>query len=398
MTTGEYRFNNTDYIEINKPFMGNLYASALYPIKGKYILEILAPIDLMKSSITYEYEEYEETNYNIGERWSKNISELSASKWPLENANYYIEVNGIKVGDNNKTATTYRYEPENVIENKVEININPEDISNSNFIEDINTNEISKNGIELPEISQEEATNNILQDEDLKEILSSLMNSLSSTPSIYDEEEYLKHKEEQERKEREFFNKFRSLINIPDYFKNQSIIIADLIYRSEDIIPINKIHNLKFVFKNYTKHYVTRINLKLPFGKYQKSVEIHSEQWGEFTDKILIEGVIEGGKGEDYSANIPNGKKAIYVIYETINNVSVKPLFYPTEYLQSYDSSISIYDNTQLLKDKGKNGFNKYATFVGYIDENAAIADLELFQLVVTYQCNKEFVLWNKEQ
>ncbi|WP_315120274.1 hypothetical protein [uncultured Clostridium sp.] len=395
MTTGEYRFNNTDYIEINKPLMGNLYASALYPVKGKYILEVLAPRNLMKSKNTHEYEEYEETNYNIGERWSKNIAELSTSKWPLENANYYIKVNGIKVGENKGNTTGYRYEPENFIENKVEININSKDISNSNFIEDINTNEISKNGIELSEISQEEAINNIFQNEDLKETLSSLMDSLSS---IDDEEEYLKYEEEKERKEREFFNKFRSLINIPDYLKNQSIIIADLIYRSEDIIPINNIHNLKFVFKNYTKHYVARINLKLPFGKYQKSIEIHSEQWGEFTDKILIEGVIEGGKGEDYSINIPNGKKAIYVIYETIDNVSVKPLFYPAEYLQSYDSSTSIFDNTQLLKDKGKNGFNKYATFVGYIDENAAIADLELFQLVVTYQCNKEFVLWNKEQ
>ncbi|MEW9097051.1 MAG: hypothetical protein AB2417_18395 [Clostridiaceae bacterium] len=316
----------------------------------------------------------------------------------MENANYYIEVNGIKIGDNNEAATAYRYELENIIENNVEINVDSEDISNSNFIESINTNEISKNGIELPEISQEEAIKNIFQDEDLKETLSSLMNSLSSTPSIYDEEEYLKYEEERERKEREFFNKFRSFVNIPDYLKNQSIIIADLIYRSEDIIPINKIHNLKFVFKNYTKHYVTRINLKLPFGKYEKAVEIHSEQWREFTDKILIEDVIEVGKGEDYSTNIPSGKKAVYIIYETIDNVSVKPLFYPIEYLQSYDSSIFIFDNTQLLKDKGKNGFNKYMTFVGYIDENAAIADLELFQLVVTYQCNKEFVLWNKEQ
>ncbi|MEW9097050.1 MAG: hypothetical protein AB2417_18390 [Clostridiaceae bacterium] len=80
MKTGEYRFNNMDCIEINKPLMSKLYASALYPIKGKYILEVLAPIDLMKSSITYEYEEYEGTNYNIGERWSKNIAKLSASK------------------------------------------------------------------------------------------------------------------------------------------------------------------------------------------------------------------------------------------------------------------------------------------------------------------------------
>ncbi|WP_315120283.1 hypothetical protein [uncultured Clostridium sp.] len=39
MVTGEYRFNNTHYIEINKPLMGNLYASALYTTKGKYILD-----------------------------------------------------------------------------------------------------------------------------------------------------------------------------------------------------------------------------------------------------------------------------------------------------------------------------------------------------------------------
>lgn len=68
------------------------------------------------------------------------------------------------------------------------------------------------------------------------------------------------------------------------------------------------------------------------------------------------------------------------------------PVFYVAQYINSKYSDF-VLDNTKLLKDKGLNGFNKYMTFAGYVDEDEKICHMELFQMIISYECRDEYVL-----
>lgn len=394
MKTGEYIFNDTRNVKVNKLLLDKLYVSALYIEKNKCILEVLAPTSI--ASKHEEYDEDYEQKLTVGESWARDLKRGMANKWPLENSNYYIEVNGMKIGKNSGSTTAYRYEPEIIKDNDYQGKIETNFVDSHDEVnEDMNLEEVIKpteNGLQIPSISPVNEINSIFEDEDFKDAFES---SLFSLCEIEDTEDgYSKFQEKQNKKEREFFDEFRNSVTIPDYLNHESIMIADLIFKDKDISLINnKIMNLKFVIESYRKCYLTRINIKLPFGKYEEPVKIFSEEWDLYTNKIAIEGIVEVKKDNDDGIKIPSGKKAIFVIYETIDNVLMTPIFDTTEVLQSYNYPEYIFDKIELLREKGKYGFNKYITCAGYIDENAEIADIELFSLCITYECNKEFVL-----
>lgn len=395
MKTGEYKFNHIDHIEINKSIMDNLYASALYWVKDKYILEALVP----SSFSTKHHEVDPEIKYNVGDGWAQNIQAAMDDQWPLANANYYIEVNGIKIGENTGSSTNYRYEPERIEENEEE-NIKYIEETSSQIASEEEVKEIAKlikQDVEQSTALSKEDSNDIFMDEELKEALQEQMSALLELNEEYgdDEDGYLKYCEKQKKIERNFFRKFRSSVNIPDYLKKESMVIADLAFRGKDSFEINnKIKNLKFIIKSYRKSCLTRIKFQLPFGKYEEPVEVLSKEWQKHTDKILIEGLVEEKREDkDGDNHIPKGKKAIYIIYEIIDNALIQPIFHTTELLMSYTLSDHRFENPKLLKDKGINGFNKYKAFLGYVDENEVLVDFELFQLVVTDECNKEYKL-----
>ena len=101
-----------------------MYASAIYSLEDKFILEILAPHSLMVRDNCEE----EQTALNNGEQWTQDKKRYESSKWPLDRADYYIEINGKKIGEGAGISTRYRYEPkrneedviqkENIEENK----------------------------------------------------------------------------------------------------------------------------------------------------------------------------------------------------------------------------------------------------------------------------------------
>lgn len=392
MKTGEYIFNNIEHIKINKLLMNKLYASALYRMKDKFVLEVLAPSSL-KTGYNKEDEEYEEINNTIVDRWSQDIKYLMRESWPLTEANYYIEVDGMKIGKNQGSTTCYRYEPEN----NIPVNTVSEDRLNLNDVYKENANGIIKcteTNVEETFIPMRDDINTTLFYEDFMDALESGISSLFDIDSEYtdDEDSCSKYYEKQEKEEQQFFNKFRNSVTVPDYLKDESIVIADLFFWGKNLPKIDsKIKDVRFILESYRKYYLTRIKLSLPFGEYKQPINIISEEWGRSTNKIIIEGVVEQRKeNNDY---MPNGKKGIYIIYETIDNVLIQPFFYTTEFLMSDDLSNYTFKKAELLKDKGTNGFNKYKVFAGYVDADSVTADFELFKLVVTYECNKEFKL-----
>ncbi|GAA0176631.1 hypothetical protein SH2C18_00170 [Clostridium sediminicola] len=394
MKTGEYIFKDIKHIKINKVLMDKLYASALYFEKNKCILEVLAP-----HSIANTYEEYDEDHeqkLTVGESWAHNLKSAMAIKWPLEHANYYIEVNGIKIGKNFGRTTGYRYEPEIINNNEFEREKETTFInSHDDVSEEKNLEEVikpTKHGVQIPSSSPADDLKSLFEDEDLIEAFESSMSSLFE---IEDSEEgYSDFQDKWNEKERKLFYEFRNTAIIPDYLNNESMMIADLIFKDKNISLIsNKIESLKFIIESYKKQYLTRINLKLPFGKFEKPVKIFSKEWSIFTEKISIEGIVEVKKDNEQGIKIPSGKKAVFVTYETIDNVLIVSNFSTREVLQSYKRPEYLFDRIELLKEKGINGFNKYTTCAGYVDENAEIADLELFSICITCECNKEFVL-----
>ena len=294
MQTGEYKFNGIECIEINKPLMDGLYTSALYSMKDKYILEVLAPKTLMN---TGGYDEYNEMNYNIGDSWAKDSNKTADEKWPLSCASYYIKVNGKQIGESGVISTSYRYEPKNILPTKDEEKIISEVVNPSNFNEEFDNVKIltseENNNIRT---SSPQSLKDIFNSEDIKETLSSLMDSFPSfdldDPNY--EDKYTKYEREQEHKEGGFFRKFRNSVTIPDYLENEPMVIPHLIFRGTSLLPINiKDFQLSFIFENFVRYYLTRINLQLPFGKYEQPIQVSSEQWSKFTDKIFIEGVID---------------------------------------------------------------------------------------------------------
>ncbi len=74
MKPGEYLFNHTEHIAINKPFIDGLFASALYFEKDKYILEVLAPGDMVCRRA-----DCDGAHMNLGDIWERNILEAVGS-------------------------------------------------------------------------------------------------------------------------------------------------------------------------------------------------------------------------------------------------------------------------------------------------------------------------------
>lgn len=390
MYTGEHKAKNLECIEINKPILKGLYASTLYLNKSKWILEVLAPKELMFPV----YDEESRGNYTIGEAWTLDLKRHEKNPWPLENANYYLEINGVRMGEEWASRTSYRYEDEVPdIDESESIDKIPIEVHDENSIT-MGKDKIAKKGIVRSEEICEHSLNKIFDDEDFNEKAISMIASLPAL-NLEDEgyeEEYLKYEKERNRKEKEFFLSFRKSSNIPNYLKKRPMVIASLSFKNNSFITENsEVKEVKFIFKEYKKNYLTRIKLQLNFGKYKEGFKIFSNQWNKFTDIIIIEEVRISKRKE--GSNIPKGKKSVYIIYEILNNISVEPNFHTIELLESRDYSNVIYEKTKLLNNKGINGFNRYETIVGYIDENSSYAEVELFSIIVNYECDKEFLL-----
>ncbi|WP_055667531.1 hypothetical protein [Desnuesiella massiliensis] len=397
MNVGEHRFKNVKYRDINKLFLENkLYVSAVYVLETKYMLEVLVPRDFARSF-------GEHYKGSIGERWERDIRGNSNAKDPLQNAKYHIEINGLKV---HSCGTSFRYEPEN-FEEEVRSKIILEDMDEKVVDKDIPINELLE-GIQehmweiQPSLGKE--INNLFKNEELKNALASSLATLKSlelADANDSEKSREKYELEKERREKAFFHKFRESVILPEHLKNQPVIIMNLIFppRAKYNSILNReIESLKFVYKDYTKYFLPRINLQLPFGRFNEVVKSDSEIWGEFTEKIFIEDIIECKKEHEpimdsVKEGMPQGKKAVYITYETLDNALVIPLFYTKELLNSHDFSQVVFTTPLLLKDKSTKGFNKYIDFVGYIDENKDLVDFELFQLIVTFVCNEEISL-----
>lgn len=397
MDAGEHRFKNVKYIDINKSFLEDkLYASAIYVLEDRFILEILVPKDIFNNDFSVDYEKYHEGT--IGEQWAIDMNKNAYPKNPLEHSNYYIEMNGFKLGDGTM-ATYFRYEPVSCEEVQIDISLEDEITENNKDIPIKEMLGTMEEHITSLNSTLEGDLNTLFQDEELKNTVVSLIASLPAINLDNPEESSLKFQKERERREKAFFNKFRNKVEIPDHLKNEPMAIVDLIFKSKDKTLLkDEIKSLKFIYKNYSKCYLTRLNFQLPFGKSNEAVKNDSEIWGDFAKKIFIEDIIECKREDEPIMNfiqdrMPQGKKAIYITYEILDNVLLTPHFYTKELLNSQDFSQVIFTKSLLLKDKGIKGFNKYIDFVGYIDENKDLVDFELFQLVATFTRNEEIAL-----
>jgi len=391
MRPGEYRFNGVKYADINKYFMGNLYASAIYRLDGKFILEVFAP----KSLIMRYESEPEEIEMKIGEQWARNIMNLEKSKWLLERINYYIEVNGHKVGDTSGKSTMYRYEPDQGIVEKEAIQ------NNSTFK---NANEefhmdgklrVDKQDMRFAKSPLDEMTE-ILNNSDFMDKLIDAIESLPDNDpnNPNSKEDIQKFEKEQEEKERSFFNKFRESVKIPEFLEKEPMAIADLIFREKNFtLPDEPIDSLKFIVKSITKRYLPWMKFSVRFGESIHNFGDGTEEWREYLNKVVIEGVYESKRKDGLITNIPEGKKAVLVKYKVLDNLSIIPIFYTTEVLEAYETSAGFLNVPKLLDEKDGDNFNKYMVLAGFVDEGAAKVDFELFQLVVDLLCDKEYVL-----
>lgn len=397
MDVGEHRFKNVKYRDINKLFLENkLYVSAVYVLETKYILEVLVPRDFARSF-------GENYKGSIGERWERDIRGSSNTKDPLQNAKYHIEINGLKVAS---SCTSFRYEPKN-FEEEVRSEIILEDMDEKIVDKDIPTDELLE-GIQehmwetQPSLGKE--INSLFKNEELKNALTSALASLTSldlADANTSEKSREKYEIEKERREKAFFHKFRDSVILPEHLKNQPMIIMNLIFplkANYKAILNREIKSLKFVYKDYTKYFLPRINFQLPFGKFNEAVKSDSEILGDFIEKIFIEDIIECKREDEpimdsVQESMPQGKKAVYITYEILDDALVIPNFHTKELLNSQDFSQVVFTTPLLLKEKGTNGFNKYIDFVGYIDENKDLVDFELFKLIVTFVCNEEISL-----
>ncbi len=393
MNPGEYRFTGIKYTDINRPLFGKLYASAFYSLEDKFVLEILAPHSLMDRR---ECEE-EQTDLNNGERWAQNKLKYEGSKWPLDNVNYYIEINGRKIGEGSVISTGCRYEPERNEENVAEkenIEENKTLESSSDKALDESELKVARTGIDLPKISIADSL-----DEIFKDFQNYVIDSLKEL-EVFDledtniEETSRKFDEERDKKERAFFSKFRDAVVIPDYLEREAMLISDIGFREKDFVLENgKINSLKFIVRSKRKYYLVRKKFNLKFGENIKTLGNDSEEWGKFADKIIVEDIVESRRDDGIIKNIPVGKKAVLIKYETLYNTSAYPIFYTTETLLSNEFPDFCIDSTKLLDEKGKNGFDKYATIIGYVDEEAEGVEFELFDLMIDFECNNEYVL-----
>lgn len=394
--------SNPKYIKINKPMPGQLFASGLYCYNDKLVLEIIAPRDIIR-----KHEEYDDSNLNIGERWVLNLTELEKSHWSLENSSYYIDINGIKIGEDAGSSTRFRYEPYHgqkeesqgvISENMTDGDFDRTDVlkptENGLYTSDIL--KLTEDGLYIPDESeQKKCLKNIFEDQDFQNTLISLLESLppvnlDNPDDNSNHEDYFKIKEKEEER---FFSEFRSRTYIPDYLQDRSILLAECIFRGKNLLPLlNEVNSIKFVMKSTTKYLLTRVRFILPFGECL--IQIKSDTWSEYTEKVWLEGIEESTENDGRIKNMPAGKKAVFIRYETVDNVSVQPVFYTTEALMSDTLNDNlIFNKTKRLEEKGEKGFYQYVTFAGFVDEDADKANFELFQLIVTFELNKEYVL-----
>lgn len=375
---------NPKYIEINKPLIGQLFATGLYCYEDKFILEIIAPRDIIG-----KHHDDEDSDMTIGERWEMNLKELAESQWPLENSNYHLEVNGITVGEDAGTSTRFRYEPEDE-QKEVNHNAVPESKPDTGFHE-LETLKPTEKGLMIPDGSeQKESIMNLFEDKEFQDTLISLLESI---PAVDNPEDIKNYFEKKEKEEKLFFREYRSRTYIPDYLQDKSIVLAKCIFRGKNLLPLlSKIESLKFIMKRTTKYLLIRSRFVLLFGECH--IQAKSDEWGVYTEKIWLEGIVESTREEGKVKNMPAGKKAVFIRYETVDNVLIQPLFNTTETLMSktLDDAMAL-NETKKLEEKGKKGFNQYITFAGFVDEQADKADFELFQLIVHFELNKEIDL-----
>lgn len=378
--------SKSKYIEINKPLIGQLFASGLYCHEDKFILEVIAPGEIIR-----KHSEHDDSDRSIGEQWEMGLKEMAKSQWPLENANYYLEVNGVAVGEDAGSSTRFRYEPEREPKEERHNIISESKPDEDSF--EIEPLRPAEKGLSFQDESeQKKSITNLFEDKDFQSILASLLESLP--PVDPDNPDAIKAYLDQKEKEEElFFREFRTRHFVPDYLQNRSIVLAECFFRGRDLLSLfNEIESIKFVLKSTTKHLLIRKRYVLPFGEC--FIQVKSDEWSTYAEKIWLEDIVEVTGAEGKSDNVPAGKKAVYIRYETVDNVLAQPLFYTTETLLSNHLSYGfVFDNTKRLEGKGKKGFNQYITFAGYIDEQADKADFELFQMVVTFEHNQRYVL-----
>lgn len=390
--SGEYAFNDVERVYINKYLIDNLYASAIYSYNNKMILEIIAPKNIMTNC----HDELIDDNIPNGERWSNNIKSLMSEQWPLTHANYYLEINGEKIGDDDINSTNYRYEPDLLDDNTINENHNSSGID---ILEKAIDNKTIQNEGDVPDVpnsSISDSIKSIIDDEDLTNVIVSTISSIPEIdPEMTAEEEelhYLEYLEKQNCIEKEFFADYRKHMQLPDYYKDKTILIADLSFRCLSNIDLTSNLNISFIIKSYSKHSLTRIKLELPYKEhFDEPLKIHSKQSTDLLDKIAIEGIVDYKNDDDIK--IPTGKKPVYIVYETIDDLMVTPIFYVKDILEAPDPSLYVFDRTELLQEKSRKGFNRYVTFAGYTDINNDIVDLELFQMIARINCDKKINL-----
>lgn len=374
MKPGEYLFKNLEHIAINRHLKEEVFASALYRDRNTYVLELLAPLELfMRGS---EGESEEAMAENVGRRKEREIKG-NISNWPLENAEYYIEINGVSIGKGEGRESHFRYEPTASGDWRIARSREAEASFDDKLLQS------TEKGFIMPVESPKEALEKIFDSESFKENMVELLMEL---PQWDAEPETMATREQ---KEREFFEALRKQLAIPEPLKSKPMALADLIFKCSGMPELCEIKLFKLIIESYMKNYITRTKLELPFGEYAEGVLICDDQGKSLTEKILVEGVVCCKHPE----KTPEGKKEVYILYETINNVLAMPMFYTTEYLEGQEYERFIDNYPRLQAQKGTHGYNLYKCFAGYVDENSMQAAIELFQIVVTHLCNEEYVL-----
>lgn len=374
---GEYLFKDLEHIIINKPLMEGVFASALYCHKNSYVLELLVSQELLAGNITEEPDGA--CMQNVGSRIEGEVRR-NRPRWPIERAEYYLEINGEPIGRGGRRTRHYRQEPRTFDFGGASEWVEAERDFGDRLLEP------TEKGLVLPSLSPQEAIKELLDSESIRE---TMVEQLMELMQMDGRPEALSERDE---KERAFFDAFRKRIEVPAYLQGKSMTLVDLIFQSEAEPKLQEIRQCKWIIESYQENYITRTKLQLPFGEYPQGILLHDEQGKTLTEKILVEGVLQ----RQHEGENPEGKKEVYIIYETIDNALAMPLFYTSEYLESQEHRRFIDNQPRLQEQKGSHGFNLYKSFAGYIGEQEEQADIELFQMVVIQSCQEEYVLLSK--
>lgn len=363
---GEHIFNGYSYRDINRWIYDDLFITRVISGGKKIILEALT--DYREYGIKDSLHEE-----SLREEMKANILMNEVNSDILSQCFYHIEIRGKVQGDMYSKSTSNRCEPHRDIFNV------SEESTGVDLLEVTSTEQ----GI-LPTIEKDVDLSQIFN-EDLEDALMSVLSELS-TVDIESEEDYKEYEIKRDQAELEFFNRYRNNTSIPEGLRGKRLVIKNLIFSCDDDSSIETIDDLDIVFRERYANYVIEQEIRLDKDtNYPIRIDCAGE-YKDYTNKISIEAV-------EFKENRSEGKEGVYITYQTIDNVLVRPTFLLSDVLNSPSGKYMLNHRLELLDGIGSGEYNHYRSHVGYVENKDIELQIELFSVYVTQVINERFNL-----